>query len=183
MVCVRRADAGGIQFQVVPLRAESYYDEERGFFLPRTIQQFFTNLFFAPLLCAQLAETDRRHEPWMEKIEVRQAEEPAPEVTARQEIEEDPYQFAEWDQAQTVRSCVHPCDSSVWRQITGTNPPHPALAPKDYKEAGIPWFDEYGEDGKLLPENSPIAPELIVQYGNTRRPGEVQEFLDATDQR
>ncbi len=31
-----RADAGGIQFQVVPLRAESYYDEERGFFLPRT---------------------------------------------------------------------------------------------------------------------------------------------------
>ena len=115
----------------------------------------------------------------MEKIEARQAEEPAPEITARQDIEEDPYQFAEWEQAQTVRCCVHPCDSSVWRQITGTNPLHPALVAKDYQEAGIPWFDEYGEDEKPLPENSSLAPELIVQYGNTRRPGEVREFLDA----
>jgi len=80
-----RADAGGIQFQVVPLRAESYYDEEGGFFLPRTIQQFFTNLIFVPMLSAQLAETHRRHEPWMEEIEAQQAEELAPEVTARQD--------------------------------------------------------------------------------------------------
>ena len=48
-----RADAGGIQFQVVPLRAESYYDEEGGFFLPRTIEQFFTNIIFAPIISAQ----------------------------------------------------------------------------------------------------------------------------------
>ena len=114
----------------------------------------------------------------MEEFEARQAAEPAPEVTARQEIEEDPYQFAEWEQAQTVRYCVHPCDSSVWRQITGTNPPHPALAAKDYQEASIPWSNEYGENAQPLPENSSITPELIVQYGNTRRPGEIRAFLD-----
>jgi hypothetical protein len=72
----------------------------------------------------------------------------------------------------------------------------------EYKQAHIPWFDYYRDDLKPLkgsehlagvksvaelgkeksseplPENSFITPELIVQYGNTRRPGEIREFLD-----
>ena len=94
-----------------------------------------------------------------------------------------------------------PC-SMVWRQITGTNPPHPPLTAGEYKNAGIPWFDYYRDDQKPLkgskrlagvksvaqlgkennaqplPENTSITPELIVQYGNTRRPGEIREFSD-----
>ena len=74
---------------------------------------------------------------------------------------------------------------------------------KEHKQAGIPWFDYYRHDLKPLkgskrldgvksvaqlgqekhsqplPGNSSITPELIVQYGNTRRPGEIREFLDA----
>ena len=88
----------------------------------------------------------------------------------------------------------------VWRQVTGTNPPHPPLTAKEYKQAGIPWFDYYRDDLKPLkgskrlagvksvaqlgqeknsqplPENSSITPELIVQYGNTRRP-RIRELL------
>lgn len=122
----------------------------------------------------------------------------------RQEIYQDPREFAAWDQTQTRRCFVHLCNSLVWRQVTGTNPPHPPLTAREYQQARIPWFDYYRDDQKPLngserlagvksvaqlgqekhsqpfPENSSIAPELIVQYGNTRRPGEIRECLDAS---
>jgi hypothetical protein len=121
----------------------------------------------------------------------------------RQEIYQDPYDFADWDQTMTRRCFVHLCNSLVWRQVTGTNPPHPPLTAKEYQQAGIPWFDYYRDDlkplkgserlagvksvaqlgeekkSRPLPESSSVTPELIVQYGNTRRPGEIREFLDA----
>ena len=121
----------------------------------------------------------------------------------RQEIYQDPHQFAVWDQTQARRCFVHLCNSLVWRQVTGTNPPHPPLTATEYQQAGIPWFDYYRDDLKPLkgskrlagvksvaqlgeekdsqplPENSSITPELIVQYGNTRRPGEIREFFDS----
>jgi hypothetical protein len=100
------------------------------------------------------------------------------EETARQEIIEDQYEFSEWDQAQSIRCFVHPCDSSVWRQITGANPWHPPLTAKEYEEAGIPWFDGYRDDKKSLPENSSIPPDRIAQYRNMRRQGNIREFLE-----
>jgi hypothetical protein len=117
--CADWTDAGGIQFQVVPMRAESYYHDEGAFFLPRTIQQFFTSMIFAPMISAQLAEQRRRHDPWDLEDPFEKSMEPALEVAARQEILEDEYEFAAWDQTQTVRCFAQPCDSSLWRQITG----------------------------------------------------------------
>jgi hypothetical protein len=122
--------------------------------------------------------------------------------TMRQEIYQDPHAFAEWDQTQTSRCFVHLCNSLVWRQVTCTTPPHPPLTAKEYTRAAVPWFDYYRDDQKPLrgskrlaevksvaqigeekrnmplPENSSITPELIVQYGNTRRPGEIREYLE-----
>jgi hypothetical protein len=120
----------------------------------------------------------------------------------RQEISEDPYEFGVWDRSQTKRCFVHLCNSMVWRQITGTNPPHPPLTAAEYKKAGIPWFDYYRDDQKPLkgskrlagvksvaqlgkkkksqpfPDDTPITPNLIIQYGNTRRPEEIREFRE-----
>jgi hypothetical protein len=56
-----RADTGGIHIHVTPMRAESYYENEGGFFLPPTIKEFFMKLIFAPMISAELAEIDRRH--------------------------------------------------------------------------------------------------------------------------
>lgn len=39
--------------------------------------------------------------------------EPALETGARQEILEEEYEFAVWDQTQTIRCFVHPCDSII----------------------------------------------------------------------
>lgn len=113
-----RADTGGIHIHVTPMRAESYYENEGGFFLPPTIKEFFMKLIFAPMISAELAEIDRRHSQWDLEDPIEKSMEPALDKTARQEIIEDPYQFAEWDQTQTTRCFVHPCHSMIWRQIT-----------------------------------------------------------------
>jgi hypothetical protein len=120
----------------------------------------------------------------------------------RQEIYEDPYEFDVWDRSQAKRCFVHLCNSMDWRQITGTNPPHPPLTAEEYKKAGIPWFEYYRDDHKplkgskrlaglksvaqlgkktkspLFPDDTPATPELIIQYGNTRRPETIREFKD-----
>ena len=122
--------------------------------------------------------------------------------TMRQEIFKDRHDFLDWDLSTTTRCFVHLCNSLVWRQVTGSNPPHPPFTAKEYANAGVPWFDYYRDDlpavsgstvldkvksvfafgeakgEKPLPDNSSIEPELIVQYGNARRPDEVREFVE-----
>jgi hypothetical protein len=48
-----------------------------------------------------------------------------------------------------------------------------------WEVAGVKSVAQLGQEknSQPLPENSSITPELIVQYGNTRRPGEIREFL------
>lgn len=120
----------------------------------------------------------------------------------RQEIYDDPNDFADWNTAATSRCFIHLCNSFVWRQVTGSNPPHPPFTTKEYAKSGMPWFDYYRDDlravdgskildgvksvaklGKAkgtapLPENTTISPALIVQYGNARRPTEVREWVE-----
>ncbi len=193
-----RADVGGMQLQVYPLSAEAYYRDEVAPALPSSLRELFDQFFDLP------ARDWSGIRPYLKRS---CAEDGAMGLGAggkmRQEIYQDPHEFADWDQTQTRRCFVHLCNSLVWRQVTGTNPPHPPLTAKEYQQAGIPWFDYYRDDlkplkgsGRLagvksvaqlgqeknsqpLPENSSITPELIVQYGNTRRPGEIREFLDA----
>ena len=192
-----RADVGGMQLQVYPLSAEAYYRDEVAPALPSSLRELFDQFF---------DEHFEKEEPIYYGPISRCLE---PEASMglgaggkmRQEIYQDPYDFADWDQTLPRRCFVHLCNSLVWREITGTNPPHPPLTAKEYQQAGIPWFDYYRDDLKPLkgskrlagvksvaqlgqeknsqplPENSSITPELIVQYGNTRRPGEIREFL------
>lgn len=80
-------------------------------------------------------------------------------------------------------------------------PPHPPFTSREYKKAGVPWFDYYRDDlsarpgskalkkvksvlalgkqkgEKPLPENDSVETDLVVQYGNARRPGEVREWV------
>ncbi len=187
-----KADVGGMQFQVYPMRAESYFREEIADSIPSTLEELLPQLFakhlvpvqqhrcYAKAKCMGLGAGGRM----------------------RQEIYEDPYEFDVWDRSQAKRCFVHLCNSMDWRQITGTNPPHPPLTAEEYKKAGIPWFDYYRDDQKplkgskrlagvksvaqlgkktkspLFPDDTPATPELIIQYGNTRRPEEIREFLD-----
>ncbi len=187
-----QGDTGGIQIQVYPMRAEHYFRNDLAETLPSTLEELLPRLF-AKHLIRQYAHPSLARSGDMGL---------AAGGLMRQEIYEDPYEFDVWDRSQTKRCFVHLCNSMVWRQITGTNPPHPPLTAEEYKAAGIPWFDYYRDDQKPLkgskrlagvksvaqlgkkkknqpfPHDTPITPKLIVQYGNTRRPGEIREFLD-----
>lgn len=197
----RKAEAGGIQLQVYPLKAESYFESHLRALLPTSLKDVLMELVG----------------DWLEEDVMLGSFCPAAPSdqyvaescmglgaggTMRQEIYEDPHAFEDWDCSLTSRCFVHLCNSLVWRQITGSNPPHPPLTSKEYAKAGVPWFDYYRDDltalpgskvldsvksvaamgkekgTKPLPENASLEPELIIQYGNTRRPDEVREWVE-----
>lgn len=192
------ADVGGIQLQVFPMKVEAYFRNELADRMPTRLHDLLEELVgswisdrgisrclcaAAPMLCEEAMGLGAGG-------------------TMRQEIYDDPHDFTDWNTAATSRCFIHLCNSLVWRQITGSNPPHPPLTAKEYAKSGIPWFDYYRDDlravdgskilggvksvaqlGKAkgtapLPDNTTIAPELIVQYGNARRPDEVREWVE-----
>ena len=188
-----KGDTGGIQIQVYPMRSDRYFEEHIASSLPSTLKELLPRLFAKHLSPRYLSRHCIARSSDMGL---------AQGGLMRQEIYKDPYKFGVWDRSQTKRCFVHLCNSMVWRQITGTNPPHPPLTAGEYKNAGIPWFDYYRDDQKplkgskrlagvksvaqlgkkkkspLFPDATPATPELIIQYGNTRRPEIIRESKD-----
>jgi hypothetical protein len=192
------ANVGGIQLQVFPLRAESYFRSKVEERLPRSLEDLLDRLVDADLLDSGILYS--RSEPCMVMD--------APSMglgaggTMRQEVFRDHHDFSDWDLSVTSRCFVHLCNSLEWRQITGTNPPHPPFTAKEYAKGRVPWFDYYRDDlsavsgstvfdklrsvfalgqvkgEKPLSDNSSIEPEFLVQYGNARRRDEVREFVE-----
>ena len=119
----------------------------------------------------------------------------------RQEIYVDPYDVEAWDLSKSHRCFVHICNSMQWRQITGSNPPHPPLTAREYRRHGIPWFDYYRDDlqalegsaalnsvksvaqlhalrnEKTLSEEFALEPHLIIQHGNNLKPNSIRECV------
>ncbi len=123
----------------------------------------------------------------------------APGGRMKQEIYDDPFDFADWDQEHSSRCFVHLANSLAWRAITGQAPPTMPPTAKQYAQAGLPWFDYYddcgsavagsGILGKLksvfglgndkgempLPENESCVPGPTVTIKPKRSPHEVRE--------
>lgn len=194
------ADVGGLQIQVYPMKAEAYFRSEVAMQLPKSLADLIDELVTVELEpTVQFARSDVLH-----SLGCTVQEDGAMGLgaggTMRQEIYEDPNDFSDWDQSVSSRCFVHLCNSLVWRQITGSNPPHPPLTAKEYAAAGAPWFDYYRDDlaplrgsavlngiksvfnlgeakgEKPLPANSSVEANVTIQYGNTRRPDEVREW-------
>jgi hypothetical protein len=198
-----KADIGGMQLQVYPHSAEAYFRDEVAAAIPRSLRELADRFFPKSYLRERVLYAAAS--PCMAICAEALGEESmglGAGGTMRQEIYDDRHEFADWDQTQTRRCFVHLCNSLAWRQITGTNPPHPPLTSKEYQRARVPWFDYYRDDlqplpgspqlagvksiaqlgleknSKPLPDNSSLEPQVIVQYGNTRRPGEIREFVE-----
>lgn len=116
----------------------------------------------------------------------------------KQEIYDDDFDFADWDHKTSSRCFVHLANSTAWKDITGTTPPHKCPTSKEYKSAGLPWYDYYDDTAtvsagsailntlktvsqlgkekgeKPLPENAPVNPTHVVKVGK-RRPNEVSD--------
>lgn len=74
----------------------------------------------------------------------------APGGEMRQEIYDDPYQPNDWCHDVSSRCFVHICNSQRWYNVTGTAPPPTPVTAKRYTQAGLPWFEYYGDPAATL---------------------------------
>jgi hypothetical protein len=125
-----KAEHGGLQIQVYPMRPEIY--KERVEPTPRARVARFV---------AEPGPGSALSAPSMGL---------APGGKMRQEIYEDRYGIDVWDREHTSRCFVHLCNSMVWQSITGKRPPYPPPTAKSYSAAGLPWFDYYRDDVNSL---------------------------------
>ncbi len=193
------ADVGGLQIQLFPMRAEAYFRSRIAKRLPNSLDDLVDELVTVDFR-RELVFSLARQQCSAPRVNESAAMGLGAGGTMRQEIYEDPNDFADWDQSVSSRCFVHLCNSLTWREITDANPPHPPFTAKEYAARGVPWFDYYRDDleavagstsldaaksvftlgdgkgEKPLPDNSSLEPELTIQYGNTRRPTEVREW-------
>jgi hypothetical protein len=123
----------------------------------------------------------------------------APGGRMRQEIYEDHFEWKDWDRSMSSRCFVHLVNSLVWRAMTGKRPPTTPPTSKEYRRAGVPWFDYYddrrtavdgsevlaalrsvaelgAEKGDVpLPENESVEVERVRHVGKKKRPNQVRE--------
>lgn len=86
--------------------------------------------------------------------------------TMLQQIADDPYGIQDWDTEHGARCFVHLANSMVWRAITKQNPPHPPLTASDYTRQGMPWYDHYNGDIAMLSgSHKTAALQSLMQLG------------------
>jgi hypothetical protein len=139
-----KAEFGGIQLQVYPIKARIYFQTEVLPSLPKTLADILKILFPVP----------SRNFFSMQRSSCLHEDSSSMGLgmggRMKQEIYADPHKPDDWDLETSSRCFVHLCDALVWRQITGTHPPHTPVTAKEYEKAGLPWFDFYRDDVAVL---------------------------------
>lgn len=129
------AEHGGIQIIVYPMKAEFYNPPP----------QFSRRMADEDLVMSCLCE-DASMEMGL-----------APGGVMRQEIYEDTYGFKVWDQSASSRCFVHIVNSVHYLDITGELPPTEPPTAKDYEKAGLPWFEYFDAEKKILKGAAKLA--------------------------
>lgn len=196
-----KADFGGIQIQVFPMKAVIYFREEVLPSLPKTLAEILPDLL---PVSKQVLEDRILYSGHSSMMRIEESMGLGAGGQMKQEIYQDEHNVEVWDAEQTSRCFVHLCNSLVWREITGTNPPQPPVTAKEYERHGLPWFDYYRdnvpvlegsdklanvktvitiskskEDTAVLGNGSVKTPSLIP-CGPKKRPNEVREWLAAS---
>jgi hypothetical protein len=150
------AEHGGIQIMVYPMKADAY---ERLRAVMREPARFLSCP--AASVTAEHAVADMGL---------------APGGRMRQEIYDDPHQFADWQLSSKSRCFVHLANALVWREITGANPPTTPPTAHEYTRAGLPWFQYYSADRAAL-DGAPLLSKLksVMQLGKAKKDAPLPE--------
>jgi hypothetical protein len=199
------AEFGGIQLQLYPLKAAVYFDERIKPRFPKRL---------ADILPSLLPEPEREVRPraiLAAACRPRACAAPPSASMAmglaaggqmKQEIYEDDRPPSDYDQEQSSRCFVHLCNSTLWKAVTGSRPPHRPISAQMYAEHGLPWFDYYRDDlssvdgtkdlaalktvadlyedeeGIDFLGNESIELNGVIQQGHKNRPKEVKEWRE-----
>jgi len=68
----------------------------------------------------------------------------------RQEIYDDEHGLEAWDVKNSQRCFVMLANAEQWMQTTGEEPPLSPISAEEYSKAGLPWFEYYGDDKKVI---------------------------------
>ena len=94
----------------------------------------------------------------------------APGGRMRQEIYDDPYKPADWDLEHGSRCFVHIANSLVWHAITGQPPPTVPPTARKYTDAGLPWFEYYGDDAEVVGGSKVLAQlKSVLKLGEAKK--------------
>ena len=154
------SSTGGIQMEVFPLKASSFYEKQLKDELPksaRDVVESYLSDHFAP-----------RPRHYRIKGAGIHAESGGLGAGGRicQEIYDDPWEPEDWDLAHPCRVGVHIVPATRWLEMTGELPPQPPLTPKDYADQMIPWFDYYRDDLPPVPPPESLAKvKSLVELG------------------
>ena len=92
----------------------------------------------------------------------------APGGMMRQEIYEDKYGYDAWEQSVSSRTFVHILNSEQWHSVTGKEVPTQPASTEAYTNAGLPWFEYYGEapalnGSSILAGLDSVAAKMVKQ--------------------
>ena len=63
-----------------------------------------------------------------------------------QRVNPDFFEIEDWDLLAAQRVFITLVHAKSWKEIVGEDPPTKRPTAKDYKNAGLPWADEYDSD-------------------------------------
>jgi hypothetical protein len=166
------AEFGGIQIQAFPMKAARYEKLRRSRQHLDVLEDFTCDLAESPMVarmaCSRMGL--------------------APGGRMRQHIYEDEFGADAWELDATARCFVTILNSADWQAVTGQAPPTQPPTSREYRRAGLPWFDYYSDRPALagsttlarlksvftlgnqkgetpLPENESVAPPSPVPLG------------------
>lgn len=171
---IRGTTTGGIQLQVVPLRASAHFASSIEPSLPRSLVPILRALVPAPPPPA----------PPFDAMMPRAcaAAPPAPGAMGlgaggrmKQQIYRDETPIESYDVSETMGCFIHILNSQSWRAVTGEAPPQPPLSAQDYARYGFRWFDYYRDDAAAV-EGSGILAKLKSVFTVAKERGEASPF-------
>jgi hypothetical protein len=93
----------------------------------------------------------------------------APGGRMRQEIYDDPFELADWDQGHSSRCFLHLANALAWRSVTGENPPPTSATAAEYTRRGLPWFEYYAADQRAVKGSSKLAGlKSVLELGRSK---------------
>lgn len=141
---------GGIQIQVYPMKREAF---ERLFPAQQAVR--FSIGGGPSLNDFEFLRSHKKRAPKQQRAKPDMGLAPGGRI--RQQIFEDKFSLTDWEPSQTSRCFIHLCNSIQWRALTGEKPPKTPITPRQYRKAGIPWFEHYKEKARTLKDSAALT--------------------------